>query len=167
MNSGETLIEIRSSQFGSGLFSLVDIPAGTIICAVNGSLLSFEETLLLGSRESHCIQVEIDQYILCDPPFLYSNHSCKPNCGINSNLQLFTLIDIPKEAELFWDYSTSMYERHWTMKCRCGASNCRGIIEDFDLLPNDLQRIYLDVNIVLPFIVRQLAKEKNLLSTRA
>lgn len=146
---------------------MVDIPAGTITCEVTGSLHSFKETLALGSREGHCLQIEIDQYILCDPPFLFSNHSCEPNCGINSKLQLFTLVDIPKGKELFWDYSTSMYERHWTMHCRCGSINCRGLIEDFNLLSEDLQIMYLNQNIVLPFIVKQLAKEKKLLPTRA
>ena len=58
--------------------------------------------------------------------------------------------------ELFWDYSTSMLERHWTMICNCGNQNCRKIITDFDLLPNALQGEYIKMNIVLPFILNEL-----------
>ena len=167
VNNEENLIEIRPSQFGNGLFSLNDITAGTTICPITGIVLNFKQTLTLGERESHCIQVEIDRYILCDPPFLYSNHSCKPNCAINDHLQLYTLYDIPKNAELLWDYSTSMYERSWTMSCNCGNKNCRKVIRDFDLLPEGLQQRYLKMNIVLPFIVQQLEADKKLSSTRA
>ena len=148
--------EIRSSKFGKGLFASHPIPANTLLCSVTGSLLTFKETLLLGTRESHCLQIEKDQYILCNPPFLFSNHSCNPNCAINNQLQLYTIKNIAIDQELQWDYSTSMLERHWTMQCYCGANNCRNIITDFDLLPKDLQYEYLKRNVVLPFIVQQL-----------
>jgi hypothetical protein len=46
-----------------------------------------------------------------------------------------------------------MSEDNWTMECRCGAPNCRGIIRDFGELPVDLQRRYLDMRIVQSFIV--------------
>jgi uncharacterized protein len=167
VSNGENLIEIRPSKFGSGLFSLADIPAGTVLCSVTGRLLTFHETLELKERESHSLQVGMDQYILCDPPFLYSNHSCEPNSALDDQLQLYALIAIPIGKEIFWDYSTSMYERHWTMQCYCGNKNCRRVIEDFDLLPEALQQKYLGMYIVMPFIVKQLAKEKKLLSTRA
>lgn len=145
-------LEIRDSKFGKGLFAKKDVPAGTVLCKVTGRQLRFEETILLKERESHTLQTDFDRYILCEPPFLYSNHSCNPNCGINHNLQLVALRAIKKGEELFWDYSTSMLERHWTMKCSCGEKNCRKIITDFDLLPKNLQAKYLTLNIVLPFI---------------
>jgi SET domain-containing protein len=148
--------EIRSSKFGKGLFATQQIPANTLICSVTGSIINFKETLLLGSKESHCLQIEKDKYILCNPPFLYSNHSCDPNCAINSKLQLYTIKDIEANKELLWDYSTSMLERHWTMQCFCGADNCRNIITDFDLLPQELQYEYLKRNLVLPFIYQHL-----------
>ena len=144
--------EIRSSKFGKGLFAKKDIEKGTILCKATGRPMNYEETVLLQDRESHTLQIDFDKYILCDPPFLYSNHSCNPNCGLTSNLELVALKDIKAGDELFWDYSTSMLERHWTMKCICGENNCRDIITDFDLLPNNTQQKYLEMNIVLPFI---------------
>lgn len=145
-------IEIGNSRFGKGLFAKKDMKAGIFLCKVHGCGLSFEETIALKERESHSLQIDFDKYILCDPPFLYSNHSCNPNCGINHHFELFTLKDIKKGEELFWDYSTSMLERHWTMKCGCGEENCRTVITDFDLLPKHVQERYLQLNIVLPFI---------------
>jgi len=145
-------IEIRDSKFGKGLFAKKDIEAGTILCKIKGQVLNFEQTVLLKEKESHTLQIDFDKYILCEPPFLYSNHSCNPNCAVNSNLELFALQKIQAGKELFWDYSTSMLERHWTMKCSCGEENCRKIIADFDLLPKHLQEKYLELNIVFPFI---------------
>lgn len=150
MNSDS--IEVRKSKFGKGLFAKTDIEAGTVICKATGKELNFEQTLLLKEKESHTLQIDFDKYILCEPPFLYSNHSCSPNCAVNNKLELFALKKIKAGEEIFWDYSTSMLERHWTMKCSCGKKNCRKIITDFDLIPKHLQRKYLDMNIAFPFI---------------
>lgn len=148
-------IEIKDSKFGKGLFAKRDIEPGEVLSKVSGNEkeLNLYQTTLLGEKESHAIQIDFDKYLLCEPPFLYSNHSCNPNCGVNQKLGLFALKKIKAGEELLWDYSTSMLERHWTMKCSCGEKNCRKIITDFDLLPKYLQRKYLDLNIVLPFIV--------------
>jgi SET domain-containing protein len=151
-----SLLAIRKSKFGRGLFAKANIAAGTLLCTVTGRLLTFQQTLELNENESYGLQIGPDSYILCEPPFLYSNHSCTPNCALNAQLQMFTLCDIKKDGELYWDYSTSMLERHWTMPCLCGATNCRKVITDFDLLPEQLQSYYINKEIVLPFILTQL-----------
>jgi len=151
-----SFLAIQQSKFGKGLFATKDIAANTVLCTVTGQKLTFQQTIALNERESHSLQIGLDQYILCDSPFLYSNHSCEPNCALNAQLQLFALQDLKKGEELFWDYSTSMLERHWTMKCSCGSKHCRRLITDFDLLPETLQAIYLEKGIVLPFIAAQL-----------
>jgi len=145
-------IEIGNSKFGKGIFAKKDIGPGTVLCRLEGRELNFEETVALKEKESHSLQIDFDKYILCEPPFLYSNHSCNPNCALNHHLELFALKEIKKGEELVWDYSTSMLERHWTMQCACGEGNCRNTVTDFDLLPRDIQEKYLDLNIVLPFI---------------
>jgi uncharacterized protein len=150
------MISIQNAKFGKGLFALVDIPKNTVITLVSGRPMTFSETVALKERESHTLQVGIDEYILCDPPFLYSNHSCEPNCGLTPNLEMKTLRHIKQGEELFWDYSTSMLERHWTMQCRCGSASCRKLITDFDLLPEQLQEHYIRLNMVLPFILEKI-----------
>lgn len=150
------MISIQQSKFGKGLFASIDIPKNTIVARATGRQMKFEDTIALNERESHTLQIARDEYILCDPPFLYSNHSCNPNCGLTPELELKTLRNITQGEELLWDYSTSMLERHWTMQCRCGSPNCRGIITDFDLLPEELQGKYIELNIVLPFILENI-----------
>jgi uncharacterized protein len=150
------MISIQDAKFGKGLFASVNIPKNTVVARVTGKVLNFEDTLLLKERESHTLQTGTDKYILCDPPFLYSNHSCDPNCGLTPFLELKTLRAIKKGEEILWDYSTSMMERHWTMLCKCGSPNCRGLITDFDLLPQATQQKYIDMGIVLPFIVEEI-----------
>lgn len=147
-------IEIRNSKIGKGLFAIKAIEAGEVLCKVSGNEkeMNLYHTTLLGEKESHAIQIDFDKYLLCEPPFLYSNHSCNPNCAVNNKLEMFALEKIKSREELFWDYSTSMLERHWTMQCACGEKICRKIITDFDLLPTELQLKYLRMNIVFPFI---------------
>lgn len=149
-------IEIRDSKFGKGLFALEDLKAGTVLCKVSGKEkeLTLAQTISLKEKESHAIQIDFDRYLLCESPFLYSNHSCNPNSAVNEKLELYALSNIKAGEEIFWDYSTSMLERHWTMQCSCGEKNCRKTITDFDLLPKTLQEKYLEMNIVLPFIAQ-------------
>lgn len=150
------MISIQQSKFGKGLFASIDIPKNTIVARATGIPMTFAQTLELGEKESHTLQVGVEQYILCDPPFLYSNHSCNPNCGLTPDLELKTLRNIRQGQELLWDYSTSMLERHWTMPCNCGSSSCRHIIRDFDILPQELQAKYIRLDIVLPFILENM-----------
>lgn len=156
MNDGN--IVIQRSKFGKGLFARKNIAAGTILCKATSKEkeLTLAQTIILKEKESHTIQIDFDKYLLCEPPFLYSNHSCNPNCAVNANLELITVKEIKAGEEIFWDYSTSMLERQWTMQCHCEEKNCRKIITDFDLLPKHLQESYLQLNMVLPFIVRYL-----------
>lgn len=148
------LAEVRQSKFGKGLFAVQDLKPGTRICSITGCELNFQETLALKEKESHAVQIDFDRYVYCEPPFLFTNHSCLPNCGVHQGRILFALRAIRANEELFWDYSTSMLERHWSMPCHCGEPLCRKIITDFDLLPSYLQRKYLELHIVFPFIVQ-------------
>ncbi|MDB5200383.1 MAG: hypothetical protein JWO92_2346 [Chitinophagaceae bacterium] len=153
--SPETVI-VKDSKFGKGIFTTVDLPKKFILFKITGIPLTFSETLALGNNECFCLQVAMDKYIIPDHPFHLSNHSCEPNCGITRNMEFITLRDIEKGEELFWDYSTSMLERHWKLQCNCGSAECRHIITDFDLLPFNLQQKYLQMKIVMPFITEEL-----------
>src|SRR5688572_21729205 len=151
-------ITIGESKFGKGIFAAKDLSPGNVLMKITGTPLSFEDTIALGNKESHSMQIGLHEYILVQPPFLYSNHSCDPNCGINENLELIAIRPVSKGEELTWDYSTSMLERHWTMQCHCGADRCRGIVKDFDRIPKSIQDEYLQQKIVLSFIVHTLQK---------
>lgn len=155
MEESDSITEVRESKFGKGVFAKKFIAAGSVLFRVDiGERMDLKGTRRLGERESHPLQVDIDRYILCGSPFIYYNHSCNPNCAVNTKMQFITLKDILEGEEMFWDYSTSMLERSWTMKCACGEKNCRRVVTDFDLLPPLLREKYLRLNIVLPFIAQ-------------
>lgn len=151
----ETIL-VKDSKFGKGIFTTIDLPKNSIILKITGQPLTFNQTLDLGNNECYCLQVAMDKYIIPDHPFHLSNHSCDPNCGINRRMEFFALRNINAGEELLWDYSTSMMEKHWTMQCDCGSSNCRNIIADFDQLPVNIREKYMHMKIVMPFIIEHL-----------
>lgn len=147
---------IRNTKKGRGLFANKTIKKGSVILKVKGNAIPFSETLKLKDKESFCLQIDINTYLKPQYPFYLINHSCSPNCGIDSNLELFAMESIRPGEELCWDYSTSMLERSWSIKCICGTKECRRRITDFDILPPAVQKAYISSNIVLPFILRYL-----------
>jgi hypothetical protein len=146
------------SKFGKGLFSKEIILKDSLIMNISGRLMKFDEAVLLGEKESYPFQVELFEYIAPDQNdfWQYINHSCEPNCGVNEKLEIIALRDIEKGEELFYDYSTTMLERHWTMQCQCNSKNCRHIISDFDTLITDRQKYYLGKGVVQNFIKKYL-----------
>jgi len=154
------MYKIDRSRFGKGLFATRHISKGTVITKLRmGPKFHFQDTLQLGNKESHSLQVGPEEYIMCPNPFLYSNHSCDPNGGLNMKMEMIALRDIFPGEEICWDYSTSMMERSWEMTCHCGSSLCRGVVRDFDLMPVHTQSKYLQLQIVLPYIQELLLKK--------
>jgi D-alanine-D-alanine ligase len=56
------------------------------------------------------------------------NHSCDPNTVING-LNVMALKNIRKNEELTLDYSQFLDDNMEPFQCRCGSSNCRGLIK--------------------------------------
>jgi SET domain-containing protein len=154
------IIEIDESELGKRVVASEKIRKNTVVMRFTGVPLTYKETKALGEKESFGLQVSNDCYLYLDPPSRYFNHSCEPNCGVLPNLDLVSLYDIEESEELTFDYSTTMLERDWTMECKCGSPGCRKVIRDFDQLPEDRKKFYLDHNVVQRFIVEQL-KEKH------
>ena len=146
-------ITIHPSRYGLGVFAGEKIREGSRIFPIKGRPVRFTDTLRMDHQESYALQVEQDRYLLCGSPFVLINHSCNPNSGIDGGLYFTAIKDIEKEEEITWDYSTSMLERHWTMRCECGEKACRKIIQDFDQLPLSIQTAYLKKGIVMPYII--------------
>lgn len=56
------------------------------------------------------------------------NHSCNPNTGYDG-LNVVAVKDIRKGEELTLDYACFLNEEAAPFACRCGASNCRGVVQ--------------------------------------
>ncbi len=162
MKNNSLLFSVRSHKNEKKVVADVNIPAATTLCNFNGPVIDYDITKGLGKKESYALQVGKDTYYLLDPPFRYFNHSCEPNCGLTPDLQLVSIRSIESLEELTYDYSTTMLERDWQMKCKCGKPGCRKIITDFDKLPTDLQKKYLGLNIVQEYIVKSIKITRNM-----
>lgn len=135
-----------------GLFAARAIPRGGIIAPIRGRRYHRDDPIHRSERGANLLQTGYRTYVLPEAPAVYANHSCLPNAGVVDSRRLVALRDIAAGEEIRWDYSTSMDEDFWTMRCRCGAPGCRGIVGDFRRLPRELRRRYLELGIVPRFI---------------
>ena len=127
--------------------------------AMTGPEVTFEEAVAKGDEQCYTLQIGPGTYIDLGEPGRYANHSCDPNAGVEGTgphgLKLVAIRPIRRGEEVCFDYSTTMDEDHWTMPCRCGNPECRGIVADFKELPKALRQRYLALGIVQPFIANQ------------
>ncbi len=147
------LFYIDSCDVGLGVFARRDIVSGQRILTLEGPIIDFAETKRRGPRECMAIQIGPNRYIDTQPPGVYVNHSCDPNAGIMEDKYLVALRHIPAQAEIRFDYSTTMEEASFTMDCLCGAPQCRGRVTDFSTLPADVKNRYIAAGAVMSFIL--------------
>jgi hypothetical protein len=141
--------EVRESSIhGRGLFATADIAKNEIVAVKGGHIvdrksLREEITPLLGS-----VEIQIDDHFFITPvteeereaSMLYSNHSCDPNLGMRGEITFVAMRDIRAGEELTHDWA--MTDDDYSLKCNCGASNCRQILTGKDWQRPDLQRRY-------------------------
>jgi len=123
------------------VFSLGLIRVGTPVIECSGLIQAAHEL----ATDVRAMQIGPDTYLVEDPqrPGLddFLNHSCKPNLGfIDGSLTLYALYDIQAGEELTFDYSTSMDEAGWMIRCRCRAPNCRRAVRSYSDLPKRDQK---------------------------
>jgi SET domain-containing protein len=151
---------VRACELGRGLFADRDYQKDEEILRFDGRTVSARIVAAMGEEECYMIQIGPDLYLEPKEPGRYTNHSCAPNAAIREDYLLVALTGISADEQICFDYSTTMSENNWTMSCRCGASDCRGVIRDFGELPFALQQHYLDLGVVQSFIVREAATRK-------
>ena len=142
--------EVRASPIhGKGLFAIAPIAKGEIVAVkggyiVNGKILREKITPTLGPAE---IQIDDDLYIAPvtaderDGSMLYSNHSCNANLGIRGEITFVAMRDIAAGEELTHDWCMTDND-NYSVKCNCGAPNCRGTLTGKDWQKPELQQKY-------------------------
>jgi len=143
---------IDHCDVGLGIFANRDLAPGDVILEIHGPIIDFAETKRRGPRECMAIQIGYNRYIDTQAPGVFVNHSCNPNAGVRGDKYLVALRPIPKDAEIRFDYSTTMEEQSFTMQCLCGAPDCRKIVRDFSTLPAYVKARYISEGIVMSFI---------------
>jgi hypothetical protein len=132
-------IEVRRSKLhGRGLFAACSLPKGTYVMEYRGERMGKREgtrrtdeqwargrvyTFELNKRS------DLDGSIKSNLARL-ANFSCEPNCESQNErgrrIWIVATRDIPKGAEITYDYNFSFVEP--PPKCRCGSKRCRGYI---------------------------------------
>ena len=162
------LLVKKSVIQGRGVFSKKYFCKGETICFMPGREISLFEMIDLVDSDKDCegdaLQIGNELYLDLDELPRSFNHNCSPNSFVRSKNKLVALRDIHCGEEIFFDYSTTMADNEklinptgglWTCKCKCGSSNCRGIIDQFKTLPKKKRDYYLSNKFVPNFILRK------------
>jgi uncharacterized protein len=144
--------EVRPSLVaGEGLFASTHIRVGTAVSRLGGRLVTGAELRRLLSRALHCGGGYVDTITVAEDTHLVppagqtngkGNHSCDPNLWWAAPYTLVARRDIPAGEELTNDYSTSTGEENFVMPCRCGTTQCRGVVTGDDWKRPELQERY-------------------------
>jgi len=148
-------LKVAKSKFGDGVFTTIEIPAGTPIDEPHGNICTLQE--LLDPKDSSVLQIGPNDYLNISGNLRFLNHSCDPNCYfhiVGNRAILHSLYVIPAGTELTFDYSTSATDTHemWKMDCTCGSNKCRKIISGYQYLDPPLQEEYKKKGMIPLFI---------------
>ena len=160
-------VYVKECALGRGVFAGRYFRKGELLFRFSGPIISLAAAIEKGETEGNVLQIGPSAYIDLEPPGVFANHSCEPNAGVRDGVCGYALRHIAQDEEILYDYSTTISERRWTMHCRCGTPSCRGVIGDFHDLPLELQRRYLAMGIVQPFIVGELQSSDSAKQTAA
>jgi len=146
---------------GLGIFTAKPWKQGEcIIVDLDGDyyeqVLGYTELKDLGINIGSTLQVGIDAYKLPTGSLEdFTNHSCDPNTGIKlipTGTVVVALRNIDAHEELTYDYSTYLRNPYEKMTCMCRADSCRGVVGNFEMLPDDLKEKYLRLDVVGDFV---------------
>jgi SET domain len=170
VNTGR-YVAIGGNHLGRAVFAARAFHAGAVLMrfgghAVRGGAVPHNQA----GAADRFMQVDVDSYLgpsgAVDD---FVNHSCDPNCGVrftDHGIIMVALREIVRGEEIAWDYSTTMHNNKWLMKCDCRSSICRGLIGEFRSLPAARQGYYLEQDVVATYIVRALADGEALAPAR-
>jgi len=129
---------------GRGLFGCCAFKSGELVFTMDGEKRRYiSRTVEDAFRFENWLIIGKDLFLDPASPYLYANHSCEPNLGIQDALHFIALRDIAPDEQLTYDYSLTTDEWPWTMTCNCGLQSCRGTIRSIQYLPEDIYRRYL------------------------
>lgn len=132
--SDPEFLEVRSCEFGKGLFTSREIVDKEIIGLISGKVIDDPDYC-----SEYCI--ELDEHYSLEPfePFRYLNHCCEPNAEMFSyeddtfsDIFLIAIQDIPAGSEIWIDYA---WPAESAAPCYCSSRNCRGWIVAEEELP--------------------------------
>lgn len=129
------LIEVRKGLpfGGSGAFSLVDLPAGSVFARITGHSTG------MPCRYSS-VQTGRNDHIELNSDLLYCNHSCNPSVDFDMakmEVRVVSHRDLHKGDALTFFYPTTEWEMDRPFECRCGDAQCKGKIRGAKFMTRD------------------------------
>ena len=156
-----TFLVKNTRRYGKGVFARRSIAKGEVIHVLGGETVSARDIVerLNAGKENidDPLQVGKRTYIDLDKLSRTFNHSCDPNAALRKRSELFAIKDIPKDAEITYDYSLTIAPTEWSMRCICGAKNCRKMLGDVLSIPRAARAQYLKLGAVQDYMKKLLA----------
>jgi hypothetical protein len=158
-------LRLEASGTGLGVFARRDFEPAEPVMPFRGPILHLRELPHpYDEVDDHYVQVDTDLYMgpsrgLDD----FVNHSCDPNCGLRiagEQVGLIAIRHIVRGEEICWDYSTTMSEDDWTMECRCGSKQCRGVVAEYRTLPESTRKRYEALDIVPAYVLEKMKEAR-------
>jgi len=156
-------LAVRKVRNGKGIVALRSFMPGTTVLRIRGKIVDADTVWRYWQqgntrRGENCFRFDADRYLSPEGDISdYANHACDPNSGIVKDargLKLVAIRPIAAGEEVTHDYSTLLgADDVWTMRCRCGFPDCRGIVGNLLTLPPALLRRYRRLGIVPSFML--------------
>lgn len=94
----------------------------------------------------HASQVGVNRWMIFSGLGQMINHSCDPNCGIQSDEDLIhkyvAFKDIKAGEELTYDYAMGNLVVENFPNCQCGSEKCRKVINGYQGISGNLKKDY-------------------------
>lgn len=156
---------VGQTHLGKSVFAARPFKVGDVVAQFTGPRIHKSKVPKRYSGENdRYIQIGIDEYFgPSEEVDDLINHSCDPNAGLKfteAGILLVAIKKIKVGEEISWDYSTTLFENPWRMRCDCRKPNCRKIIGDFILLDKKIQDKYRKLDIIPPYIKEYMDSEE-------
>ncbi len=139
----------NSDLHGLGVIAIEDIQKGETVGVLGGMIVHENDIKQYWDEIGHIgIQISDDFFIVphsrdeLNELGVY-NHSCNPNIGFKNSIEFVAIHNILKGVELVFDYAFNETLNE-NFECKCGSSECRGIITKDDWKIKSIQERNFD-----------------------
>ncbi len=139
MESVRQPLEVREGRTGKGVFACGLINPGEVLLQFCGPVTRLEN--VPHPMLNYVVRVERSLYLIPEPPTMYVNHSCEPNCWINDKFEIVSRQTILPGDELTISYNRisaledqdwgDFWHDAWTFPCSCGTWRCIGLVDRY------------------------------------
>ena len=136
------IVERGGSAYGARLITNQPIVVGEHVFTISGHHVVHQATY-------QTVQIGIDTHIVELGVLAYMNHSCQPNCIIDTtHLKVVAIRDIPAGEQLSFFYPSTEWEMDRPFICLCGSSQCVRLVAGARYLSIDtLGRYFINQHI--------------------